>query len=314
MKTLYFIQSSDYISIKESINYILKEHKVGEECLIKYDLNDTSINTIIEDLDTFNFLVEKKIIVCDNAYFLTGTKASRGSIEQDMDSFVRYLENPSLDNVLILICDSKLDERKKATKLLKEKAVFIEEDISINKIIKSRLEGFKMEDRVINYYIEYCGKDNEKILNELEKLKCYKFNEKEITYDDIDNIVIKNFNDNVFSLIDAIMKKEKNKSINLYYDLLKNGEDENKILAMLCEQFRIIYNGRILLKENNNNYNLVSDILGIKSYRLQKVIESSYNYNNSDILKYLNLLDEIEIGIKTGKSTISAFEIFIYSL
>ena len=314
MKTLYFIQSSDYISIKESINNILKEHKVGEECLIKYDLNDTSINTIIEDLDTFNFLVEKKIIVCDNAYFLTGTKASRGSIEQDMDSFVRYLENPSLDNVLILICDSKLDERKKATKLLKEKAVFIEEDISINKIIKSRLEGFKMEDRVINYYIEYCGKDNEKILNELEKLKCYKFNEKEITYDDIDNIVIKNFNDNVFSLIDAIMKKEKNKSINLYYDLLKNGEDENKILAMLCEQFRIIYNGRILLKENNNNYNLVSDILGIKSYRLQKVIESSYNYNNSDILKYLNLLDEIEIGIKTGKSTISAFEIFIYSL
>ena len=314
MKTLYFIQSSDYISIKESINNILKEHKVGEECLIKYDLNDTSINTIIEDLDTFNFLVEKKIIVCDNAYFLTGTKASRGSIEQDMDSFVRYLENPSLDNVLILICDSKLDERKKATKLLKEKAVFIEEDISINKIIKSRLEGFKMEDRVINYYIEYCGKDNEKILNELEKLKCYKFNEKEITYDDIDNIVIKNFNDNVFSLIDAIMKKEKNKSINLYYDLLKNGEDENKILAMLCEQFRIIYNGRILLKENNNNYNLVSDILGIKSYRLQKVIESSYNYNNSDILKYLNLLDEIEIGIKSGKSTFSAFEIFIYSL
>lgn len=314
MKTLYFIQSSDYISIKESINNILKEHKVGEECLIKYDLNDTSINTVIEDLDTFNFLVEKKIIVCDNAYFLTGAKASRGSIEQDMDSFVRYLENPSLDNVLILICDSKLDERKKATKLLKEKAVFIEEDISINKIIKSRLEGFKMEDRVINYYIEYCGKDNEKILNELEKLKCYKFNEKEITYDDIDNIVIKNFNDNVFSLIDAIMKKEKNKSINLYYDLLKNGEDENKILAMLCEQFRIIYNGRILLKENNNNYNLVSEMLGIKSYRLQKVIESSYNYNNSDILKYLNLLDEIEIGIKTGKSTISAFEIFIYSL
>ena len=119
---------------------------------------------------------------------------------------------------------------------------------------------------------------------------------------------------NIFSLIDAIMKKEKNKSINLYYDLLKNGEDENKILAMLCEQFRIIYNGRILLKENNNNYNLVSDILGIKSYRLQKVIESSYNYNNSDILKYLNLLDEIEIGIKTGKSTISAFEIFIYSM
>lgn len=313
MKTLYFIQSSDYILIKESINNILKEHKVGEECLIKYDLNDTSINTVIEDLDTFNFLVEKKIIVCDNAFFLTGTKA-RGAIEQDLDSFVKYLKNPSNENVLVLICDGKLDERKTAIKLLREKAIFIDSEVSINKIIKSRLEGFKMEDYVINYFIEYCGKDNEKILNELEKLKCYKFNDKIITYDDIDNIVIKNFSDNIFSLIEAMMKKNREKAVKLYYELIKNGEDENKILSMLCDQFRMIYNGRVLLKENNNNSKLVASILGINAYRFQKAIDSSYGYTNKDILKYLNLLDEIEIGIKTGKSTISAFEIFIYSL
>jgi DNA polymerase-3 subunit delta len=143
---------------------------------------------------------------------------------------------------------------------------------------------------------------------------CYKVNDKTITYDDIDSIVLKSFNDNVFSLIDAIMSRNRKKAINLYQELLKNGEDINKILSLLCDQFRMIYNGKILLKEYNNNYKEVAEVLGIHPYRFQKSIDGSYNYSNSDILKYLSLLDDIEIGIKSGKSTISAFEVFIYSL
>ncbi|MBQ7105680.1 MAG: DNA polymerase III subunit delta [Bacilli bacterium] len=312
MKTIYVIQSNDYISIKENINNILKDNNVSNDCLIKYDLSNTLIEDVIEDLDTYNFLVEKKVIVCDNAWFLTGSK-TRGMIEQNVDSFTKYLNNPSSENILILICD-KLDERKSIVKLLKEKATFIDNEISINKIIKSRLEDFKMEDYVIKYFIEYCGNDNEKILNELEKLKCYKYSDKIITYDDIDSIVLKTFNDNVFSLIDAIMNKNKKKAIKLYEDLLNNGEDINKILSLLADQFRMIYNGKILLKEYNNNYKEVASILDIHPYRFQKSIESSYNYSLKDVLKYLEMIDDIEIDIKTGKSTIVAFEMFIYSL
>ena len=110
------------------------------------------------------------------------------------------------------------------------------------------------------------------------------------------------------------MNRNRKKAIGLYQELLKNGEDVNKILSLLCDQFRMIYNGKILLKEYNNNYKEVADILGLHPYRFQKSIESSHNYSNRDILKYLSILDDIEIGIKTGKSTISGVEVFIYSL
>jgi DNA polymerase-3 subunit delta len=312
MKTLYLIQSNDYISIKESINTILKDNNLDVDNLIKYDLNESSLDNVLEDLNTYNFLVERKVIVCDNVSFLTGTKSKNESID-DVDNFTKYLNNPSSENILIIIC-SNLDGKKNVVKLLKEKAVVIECDISINKIIKNRLDDFKMEDYVIKYIIEYCGNDNENILNELQKLKCYKYMDKMITYDDIDRIVLKSFNDNVFSLIDAIMNRNKQKAISLYLDLLNNGEDINKILSLLCDQFRMIYNGKILLKEYNNNYKEVASILDIHPYRFQKSIESSYSYSNKDILKYLTLLDDIEIGIKTGKSTLANFEVFIYSL
>lgn len=312
MKTIYLIQSCDYISIKESINTILKDNNLNEDNLIKYDLNEVSLDRVLEDLDTYSFLVDRKVVVCDNVSFLTTSK-SKSDSNDDIDKLTKYIHSPSLDNILIIIC-SNLDGKKNIVKLLKEKSEVIESDVSIIKIIKNRLNGFKMEDYVINYFIEYCGHDNEKILNELDKLMCYKMNDKSITYDDIDSIVLKSFNDNVFSLIDAIMSRNRKKAINLYQELLKNGEDINKILSLLCDQFRMIYNGKILLKEYNNNYKEVAEVLGIHPYRFQKSIDGSYNYSNSDILKYLSLLDDIEIGIKSGKSTISAFEVFIYSL
>ena len=268
MKTIYLIQSSDYISIKESINSILKENNLNEDNLIKYDLNEVSLDRVLEDLDTYSFLVDRKVVVCDNVSFLTTSK-SKSEANDDIEKLTKYINNPSLDNILIIIC-SNLDGKKNIVKLLKEKAEVIESDVSINKIIKKRLNDFKMEDYVINYFIEYCGNDNEKILNELDKLMCYKMEDKIITYDDIDSIVLKSFNDNVFSLIDAIMIRNRKKAINLYQELLKNGEDINKILSLLCDQFRMIYNGKILLKEYNNNYKEVADILGIHPYRFQK--------------------------------------------
>lgn len=312
MKTIYLIQSNDYISIKESINSILNDNNLTLDNLIRYDLNESGLDHVLEDLDTYSFLIDRKVIVCDNVSFLTTSK-SKSESEVEIDKFTKYLNNPSSENILVIIC-SNLDGKKNVVKLLKEKAEVIESDVSINKIIKKRLDGFVMDDRVINYFIEYCGHDNEKILNELEKLKCYKDDDKTILYDDIDSIVLKSFSDNVFSLIDAIMNRNRKKAISLYQDLLKNGEDVNKILSLLCDQFRMIYNGKILLKEHNNNYKEVADILDIHPYRFQKSIESSFNYSNKDILYYLSLLEDIEIGIKTGKSTISSFEVFIFSL
>ena len=74
MRTIYLILSTDYISIKENINNILKENKVDKDSLINYDLSTSSLSSAIEDLDTYNFLVEKKVVVCENPVFLTGTK------------------------------------------------------------------------------------------------------------------------------------------------------------------------------------------------------------------------------------------------
>ena len=311
MKTIYLIISNNHITIKEHILNILKDNSLTEEYLINYDMNDISLDTVINDLDTYNFLMPKKVVVCNNCSFLSPTK-NKGAIEQNLNSFTKYINNPSSENILILICD-KLDERKQIVKLLKEKAEIISKEVSIRNLIKLHLDSCKMSNFVIEYLIDYCGNDYDKILNELEKLKCYKLDE-EITKEDIDKIVLKSFNDNVFSLVDAIMRRNKKRAVNLYNELIEQGEDINKLVSLLAEQFRMIYNGKILLKEHNNNFKEVANILGVHPYRFQKAIESSYNYTLSDILHNLEIIDDMEIAMKTGKSTLACFEVFIYSL
>lgn len=311
MKTIYLIISNNHITIKEHISNILKDNSLIEEYLINYDMNDISLDTVINDLDTYNFLMPKKVVVCDNCSFLSPTK-NKGAIEQDLKDFTKYVSNPSPENILILICD-KLDERKQIVKLLKEKAEIISKEVSIRDLIKLHLDSCKMSNFVIEYLIDYCGNDYDKILNELEKLKCYKLDD-EITKEDIDEIVLKSFNDSAFPLFDAIMRRNKKRAINLYDELIEQGKSIKDLIPLLANQFRMIYNGKILLKEHNNNFEEVANILKINPYRFRKSIESSYNYTLSDILHKLEMIDDMEIMMKTKKSTLACFEVFIYSL
>lgn len=310
MSNTYVIVSTDEVNINENIKKITS--KLDDYDLIKYDLKEIELSKVIEDLDTYNLFENKKVIIGNNAYFLSTSKKEKNDVEQSTNELELYLKNQS-DNILILITD-KLDGKKNIVKLLKSNAEIIDSEININTIIKDKLKDFKMDNYTINYLIEYCGNDNEKIINELDKLMIYKFDEKIITKEDIELIVIKSLTDNIFDLINSITKRNKKKSYDIYIDLTRNGTDINMIIAMLEEQYRIMYNGRILLNENNNDYKKVADIMNIHQYRFQKAIESSYDYSLDDIFKKLIELDNIEIKSRTGEDPSIYFEQFITNM
>ncbi len=290
----YLIISSDEITISLTIDKIIKDNSITE--VIKYDLVSSPLDKLIEDLDTFSLFSNKKVVIGYNAYFLSSTKAK--TIEQDTTSLEKYLSNPS-ENILILVTE-KVDNKKKITKLITEKSKVISSDIKIEDVIKNNLDGYKMDNYTISYLVNYCNNDNSKIMNELNKLKSYKLEDKIILKEDIDNIVMKSFSDNVFSLIDAIAKRNKVKAYSLYQELINNGEDINKIVALLEDQYRMMYNGRLLLKDYNNNYDQVAELLGIHPFRFRKAIEASFNYSLDDLFNFLKRICDVEISIKTG--------------
>ena len=106
---------------------------------------------------------------------------------------------------------------------------------------------------------------------------------------------------------------DKEKAMETYNDMIINGEEPIKIIVMLANQFRIMYQSKEMSKEGKNN-NEIASILEIHPYRVKLALEKSYKYNSDDLLKKLYRLSEMDIDIKTGKiNKFLAIELFILS-
>ena len=281
--TYTFIGEKDYI--EKEINKISKSFNI--ENIVRYNLEETSINKVIEDLNTVSLFGNKLIIV--------------NSIDkiENPDPLIKYLNNEGA-NTLILLSFKELDKRKKITKVLQEKTKYKEFlSYNIESVIKEDLKDFKMYPMAINLLISYCGNNLSRIENEREKLKLYKLNEKEITTEDIENLVKKSLDSTIFNLIDKINEKDKVKIFKIYNELLEEGETEEKIMYTIANHYRLLF--QISEKIKSLSDDEIIKEYRMHPYRLTKLKEQLNLIVQDDILTILKRLSDIDINIKKGK-------------
>lgn len=275
-------------------DYVLEEIDkiVGDSSnVISYDLDECSIKDAIIDLDTVS-LFGKKIV-----------KVFGLDKIDDSDFLIKYFDN-ALDNVLILVSYKELDNRKKLTKVLKEKTEYKEIfSYDFNGYVKERLDGFKMDFMTINLLVSYCDGDIKRLFNELEKLKLYKFNEKVITLDDVNRIVRKGYDSTIFNLIDEINSGNKEKIYSIYRELLMENETEEKILYTIANHYRLLY--KVKIKSMSMSDSEMIRIYRLHPYRLTKLKEQCRLVSREKILFMLKGLSDVDISVKSGKMDIS---------
>ena len=303
---LYLLFGTKDYSINNEIKKICKN--IDEMNISRYDLNNDLTSLVIEDAKTISLFGDKKIVIADNANMFTASTSKDSEIIED------YLKNINEYTDLIFIVHSdKIDARKKITKAIKEKGKIIEfnDDLDAVSLIRRLFKDYNIEYSDIKLLIDRVGNNPLIITNEINKIKIYKGNDKNITSEDILNLTNKIIEIDVFKLIDYIVKKDKENALELYNEMLKVNEEPIKIIVILANQFRIMYQSKELLKKGYSEKDIAS-ILKIHPYRVKLAIQNSRNYTSEMLLKYLNDLADIDIGIKTG--TINkdlALELFI---
>ena len=309
MNNLYLIENDNHLIVKNSVLDILKENKLSEDHLITYDMDEVNVYDAIIDLDTYSFFNEAKVVHCSHANFL-GT--GKSEIIHDIDYLTKYLNNPNPNNVLIISCD-KVDNKKKLVKLIKENAQIINQDFDIKSYLKNKTKGYTIKNDVIDYFIEYCGNDLYKMNNEIDKLLCFKDDDKTITKEDIDLIVIKKIDNNLFDLIDAIISKNKKKSLMIYENMINYGEDVFKIFVALSNQIRLIYQVKTLKNLSNDE---ITSMLNLKNPKQVMALRYKIDkYTSSELLDYLHKLSLMDEELKLGKTIDKiVFPTFIASL
>lgn len=303
MKNNYIIVSDDKITIDNSIKKIISENKLKDAEILRYEYPDISIDSVLESLNTYNFLSSNRLIIYNNCSFLSKEN------DKSINELKKYLSNSS-DNYLIMINDS-LNEKKKL-----ENVIVLDNKVSSEVLIKNNLGDCLMDNKTINYFVDYCLHNNEKILNELNKIKCYKISEsdKNITKEDIDIIVMRDYDEDIFDLVNAIANRDKNKAFEIYNRVYQKEKDSVNIIASVSSQIRILYSVKVLTEKKYKQQEIAT-ILGIKPYPVQLASEKCHNFSSKKLLYFLNVLADIDYNTKNGTSMgITLFEIFLLNL
>lgn len=306
-----FYGTEEYLLQKET-EKIIEKYNISPLGISKHSGEDINIENILEDVSTISMFDEKKLVIIDPATFLTA-QAKKGITDLELNSLENYLKNPNTDSILLCIVHhEKLDERKKIVKTIKKYATVKECNLENNKnFIKELLEGYQIEDKDIILFADRVGSNFLQLKEEAEKLKLYRYEEKTIKKEDILALTTKTIDVNIFTFIDNIISKNKKEAIETYKEMIKGNEEPIAIIVMLANQFRIMYQGKQLLKKGYSE-KAIADTLNIHPFRVKKALEKARNYSEDILLTYLKKLIKLDIDIKSGKvNKILALELFI---
>ena len=313
MNNIYLIYGNEDYLINKNLTDILKEIDSNDN-ISRYNLDTDSIESVLIDASTVSMFDDKKVLILDNANFLTGSD----SLESDIN-LLRYLEHPFKDVYLIFIVrNEKLDERKKVTKALKKISKVIVcnkiENYDLNNYVYEYItsHGYKLDRKNIDIILKRSLYNLSIITNELEKLFIYKDKDKNITKEDLDKVISSNINDNIFDLTNMIVNKDKSRLIETYNNLIRMGEDPFKLMVTLSNQYRLILEVKLMVKNGYRDDEIISK-LKEHPYRIKLAKNSFVSIEEAE--RKLEELSDLNYNSIIGKVDSNfGFEMFLLNL
>lgn len=297
---MYLLYGNNLLEINNKIEELKKDLKTKN--VIKFDLNESTLEDVINEACYFDLFGLQKFIIVNNCYFLTA------KFKEDTFILSKYLLNPNEKSTIVFtLNEEKLDERKKIVKEINNKCKVFKfnypNKYDLVNIINDELkkEKYKIEKEALNELVDRIKNNSNVVYNELKKLMLYKMNEKVITLKDVYSLVPKPLEDNIFSITSAIVSKDKSRIFNSYIELMKSKTEPLVIIALLASQFRLYLNISILKNESKTLEEMKS-ILNENPYRIELAFREVDNFTKNQLISYIYELYNIDYSIKTGES------------
>ncbi|MCR4850970.1 MAG: DNA polymerase III subunit delta [Lachnospiraceae bacterium] len=281
---------------------MLKKAMVSDDmnCNV-YEGNDISIPAIIDQAETMPFFADRRLIIIQNS----------GLLKSGGEDLAAYLPTAP-ENTCFIICESEADKRSKLYKACQNMGIVVAADtpdeMTLKKWVNKMLadSGKKMTERDIEYFLKTVGYDMFLIRNETEKLISY-CGEREIAGSaDVDMICTSQINDHIFDMVDAIGSRNRQKAMDLYYDLLRLREPAFRILSLIARQFNLLLQAKELLLKNSSKQEILSKV-PIPSFYVNKYIDQTRRFDMKALKNALEKCVETDASIKSGnmKDTLS---------
>lgn len=274
-----------------------------------FDMKEASYAEVELDLVSLPFFADEKIVILDHLLDLTTAK-KRNLTDEDLKQFENYLGNPSESTRLVIFAEGKLDSKRRLVKLLKRDAQIIEattpKEQDLKRYFSSQAQelGLHFVGDSLDQLLLKSGYDFGELQKNLALLRAYK-EDGQITLQDIEEVVPKSLQDNIFDLTQMILKRQIDQARNLVKDLRLQGEDEIKLIAILLGQFRMFSQVKIFSEEGQSESQIVaslSELSGrkVNPYQVKFALRDSRRLSLSFLKQAMTTFIETDYAIKSG--------------
>lgn len=301
---IYLFTGTSEIFIKNRMNRIIQSFNKYEYTIIKYDMETTSLSTVLSDAITVPFLEELKIIILKNPKFLT---KSATSTKDEIKAMLKYLKSPC-DSTLLIIdaTNTVINQSNEIYKMLKNVARIIDypdpEEIELKGWIVRSFDanGIDIKDDALTLLLEYIGDDQARLSQEIDKLSSYVGKGGTIRKEDIKLLVPKNINNEIYLSIKAIINHDLALTNQIYDNLITHTKDSLSIFSLISNKFKELLSTYRLLKYGYSQSD-IAKFYNVSTGKAYYIVQEARAFKLSDLEFYIDKLAELDYQIKSGK-------------
>ncbi len=293
---IYLICASSYHLIDLEIKKIVKDQEY-----ILFNLNKNSISELLEEASYSSLDNDLKIIVATNASFFSNGKIS----DKEVDSLIKYFNNPNPKTIIIFTCFTPLDNRKRVVKIIKDNYKIINilpwDKKKMREEASRYLEKYqyKIDYNTLSFILDNVYNNIDIMYNELDKIMLYYNKSCFIKKEDVEVIIGKELDSNNFHFVDAVIEKNLEEALRVLKNLKVYKVETVTLINLLAREYRLMYS---LKKFSQDNLKLdqIKEKLNLQDWQVNKIYKNSLNYKEKELLKNIYRLAEMDLKIKKG--------------
>ncbi len=262
------------------------------------------VSYIVESCQTISLFCPHKTVLVSNAYFFLETKSKKGSLkesEQNYEMLERYMMNPSSETDLYFVVPGDISRTGSPNKALSSPMVTLvacdipsDDDYIMLAYRVAKEEKKDIDREAAALLLERTKGDYLSFMNNLDKLFTYTKQVKKI---DVEELVYRPLEDNVFSIVSFLVKGRSKEAIAAYEDLKNNGTDVLSLLPIFASQFSKMAMIRYLSDRDYRKEEIMKE-LKVSKGQVYYALTDAKNLTFRALIKIMSDLSLMEKNIK----------------
>ena len=209
----------------------------GDEMNVSvYTGMDVTAREVIDEAQTLPFFAARRVILLENSVFFS----KKASVESDaLADFIPQ----SPESASLVFVEESPDKRRKLYKAIQKHGFVLNcEDVTPQMLGRwtqglFKKAGLTIDGPTLNRFLETVGEDMMNIVSESDKLIAYCMGRDHVTAEDISAVCCPLLRDRVFEMIGAVSRRQKDKALAIYMDLISLRTPSQVILTLLQREF-----------------------------------------------------------------------------